>query len=268
MANGKPRGRILVAEDNVANQKVIQHTLERLGYSADVASNGKEAVEMWSSFPYQSILMDCAMPEMDGFEATAEIRRREELGEHVNRIPIIALTANAMKGDREKCLGAGMDDYLSKPFKREELGAILERWVQLGSTDGGRNGHSPKRSQADSTGGTAVDAETIEDLRETMADKFNDYVQIFLKEALEQLESIRMSVTDGDTETLIKTAHSLKSSSGFIGAERMSDICRKLQALGRSGTMTEVSILAKNLEEEYIHVRACLENSDKTVSSN
>jgi signal transduction histidine kinase/DNA-binding response OmpR family regulator len=123
-----PRFHILIAEDNLINQKLAKRLLEKSGCRVDVASNGIEAIDMWSTFPYDAIFMDCQMPGMDGFEATTEIRRRERTRDHAHT-PIVALTASVMLGDRQKCLAAGMDDFLPKPIHPRMLHSILRRWA-------------------------------------------------------------------------------------------------------------------------------------------
>ncbi len=125
--NAVPRWRVLVAEDNAINQKVATRMLSKLGCRVDVGANGAEAVDLWRQLPYDVIFMDCQMPEMDGFEATREIRRIEQPSGR--RTPIVALTANAMSGDREKCLEAGMDDFISKPVDEARLREALARWA-------------------------------------------------------------------------------------------------------------------------------------------
>lgn len=118
---------ILIAEDNLINQKVIERMVQKLGYPVDLVANGREVIEALSRLSYGLIFMDCQMPEIDGFEACREIRKRQLGGE---RVPIVAITANAMKGDRERCLAAGMDDYVSKPFKQDDLRAVIDRWIK------------------------------------------------------------------------------------------------------------------------------------------
>jgi CheY-like chemotaxis protein len=128
---------LLVVEDNIANLKVAVRMVEKLGYRADVAANGMEAVRVLSEMHYDAVLMDCHMPEMDGFDATREIRKNEQDGRHT---PVIAMTASALSGDRERCLAAGMDDYISKPIKMHVVAAVLERWLgpreKVGTTSG------------------------------------------------------------------------------------------------------------------------------------
>jgi CheY-like chemotaxis protein len=126
--------RILVAEDNIVNQRVVVRMLERLGYAADVVANGVEAVAAVARFPYAAILMDCQMPEMDGYEATEAIRSHERgAAGPGRRVPIIALTANALAADRERCLLAGMDEYLAKPIRPDALVGALDRWATTSS---------------------------------------------------------------------------------------------------------------------------------------
>jgi two-component system sensor histidine kinase/response regulator len=126
--------RILVAEDNPVNQQLARAMLLRLGYQADVVGNGREAVESMMTVPYDLVLMDCQMPVMDGFEATRAIREREGTTRHTR---IVAVTANAMEGDRERCLDVGMDDYLSKPFRAGDLQRVLDRWLGVEPADDG-----------------------------------------------------------------------------------------------------------------------------------
>jgi signal transduction histidine kinase/DNA-binding response OmpR family regulator len=129
------RTRILVAEDNATNQKLVVRLLEKCGCRVDVAADGKEAVEMWSRLPYDLVLMDCQMPDMDGYAATAEIRRREANGALKTRTPIVALTASTMQGDAEKCLASGMDDFISKPVQLENLRRAIQRWTPPGRVE-------------------------------------------------------------------------------------------------------------------------------------
>jgi CheY-like chemotaxis protein len=153
------RGRVLVAEDNAINQKVIRHLLTRLGCSVEIAENGAEAVEKFKQQPaWDIILMDCQMPVMDGFKATAAIRELEGEGA---RTPIVAATANALMGEREKCLEAGMDDYLPKPISREALEAVLQRWLTAAPENGERDSEEVLNTRTESVPRETVSPETV-----------------------------------------------------------------------------------------------------------
>jgi PAS domain S-box-containing protein len=237
----RPRARVLVAEDNPVNQKVATRILAKLGYSADAVANGVEALDALARIPYDVVLMDCLMPEMDGYSATAEIRRRE----HGTHVPIIAMTANAMQGDRERCLEAGMDDYLSKPVKPEELGALLTRWIPADAC------------------GAAVEATPTADVLETSVidelrglgdgdgtDVIAELTDAFMAEAPRLIEAIRAGSTRSDAGDVRMAAHALKSSSAAMGALRLSAVCAEIEALSRGGTLAGVDLLVVRATDE------------------
>jgi CheY-like chemotaxis protein len=247
------RARLLLAEDNAINQKVAAKMLESLGYGVDVAANGLEAVEALSRIPYSAILMDCHMPEMDGYEATREIRRREkESGGHT---PIIALTAGAMIGDREKALDAGMDDYIAKPAKRGELEAMLERWVPREdatlSTDAHGNGASGREEPE-----ASLDHAVIASLRELGdANLLSELAGVFLQEASERLGALEQAIEKGDAQAVKRIAHALKGSCGNMGAIRMSRLCLDLEQAGGSNDLSAAAGLLESLKRELDLVR-------------
>jgi CheY-like chemotaxis protein/HPt (histidine-containing phosphotransfer) domain-containing protein len=253
-ARARSRSRILVAEDNAVNQKVAERMLERLGYRADVAANGLEAVEALSRIPYGAVLMDVQMPEMDGFEATRKIREREGLDKHT---PIIAMTANVMRGDREKALEAGMDDYVSKPVNLEQLEKVLARWV-------------PREEKQTKPGayaafGPSIDHSMLDGLREVQGeaepDILRELIGLFLTDLPPQLVALRGAVQSGDARSVARIAHTLKGSSGSMGAVRMAAICAELEEIGRSGTLAGAPVRISRLEEEFERVRVAFEAS-------
>lgn len=203
-------GTILVAEDNPLNQEVASAILESFGCKVIVAANGEQAVDLAKSAEIDLILMDCQMPVVDGFEATRRIRCIAGM----ERLPIVALTAHAMKGDREQCLAAGMDDYLAKPFNSEQIAAILRRWLP-------RDVIPILNPQAVSR---------LRDL-ETIRGKglIARFVEIFLEDAERRLANIYECIRDNHREGLKTVAHTLKSSSANIGLQRLSAICRDLE---------------------------------------
>ncbi len=204
--------RILVAEDHIVNQRVIMRVLDKIGYSAEVVSNGQEALEAVRRRRYDLVLMDCQMPQLDGLEATRRIRREE--GSRA-RIPIVALTANALTGERERCLSAGMDDYLSKPFMPEDLAAIVKRWLAPrdlpADEDGSDIGLPPVRTPADFD--PEFYAELVGDLEEELPG---------LRAALDA------AVREGDLDALRASGGILLESATLLGLARVEVVCRRL----------------------------------------
>ena len=254
------RAHVLVAEDNQVNQKVAVRILQRLGYRADVAANGLEAIEALSRIPYAAVLMDVQMPEMDGHEATAEIRRRER--GRPRRTPIIAMTANAMQGDREKAIESGMDDYVPKPIKPEELGAALERWV-LAPAEPQRETSVARSGDGAAAGEGPLDRSVLAGLRELQEEGEPDILEelmgIFLAEATTQLAALREGARAGDASSVEGVAHALKGSSGNMGAVGMAALCQEIEEAGRSGNLADAPGLVSRLGEEFGRVRAAFE---------
>jgi two-component system sensor histidine kinase/response regulator len=281
-AKAQSQQRILVADDNETNQMVAVQLLRRLGYHAEVAANGAEAFAAFRTMPFDLILMDCQMPQMDGYEATRAIREAERSTD--GHIPIIAATANAMLGDREKCLAAGMDDYLPKPVKMDELKTMLERWIPrtpaatAGST-AARRGRATSdeqarkdgRSTSASTPGSGkrkgkpmdpLDPEVFGQLRQVDGGSGGFLAALigkFLEEAPSRLAILSESADRGDKEALVKAAHSLKGSSGTIGARGLSEMCAGLEECGKGGRMTEVGVRLAAIQEEFARVRKALD---------
>jgi two-component system, sensor histidine kinase and response regulator len=252
------RAHVLVAEDNAVNQKVAVRMLERLGYHADVVADGLEAVEALARVPYYAILMDVQMPGMDGYEATAEIRRLEEGSER--HTPIIAMTANAMQGDREKALNAGMDDYVAKPVKAEELEAILERWVSK-ADEGSASTEDPEEDPLDPL--DPLDRSVLAALRQLQEegepDILDELIEQFLTDVPPQLVALKEAVEAGDAHSVERIAHTLRGSSANMGAVRMEAICAELEEMGRSEDLGAALRQIPRLEEEIGHVRTVFE---------
>jgi CheY-like chemotaxis protein/HPt (histidine-containing phosphotransfer) domain-containing protein len=259
------RARILVAEDNIVNQKVAVCQLEKLGYRADVVANGLEAVEAVARVRYALVLMDCQMPEMDGVEATAMIRTRE--GERASRrLPIIAMTANAMPGDREKCLEAGMDDYLSKPVKLEHLKAMLARWIPGQSIPNEQQ--APVSSEPRAPVHDCVDSAVLADLRQLDAScsLLSTLITHFLEDVPTRLAALRDALQQGDAGALARVAHELNGSSGNLGVRKMRQLCVELQALGKAKDLTQAGALLAQLVNEFELVRQRLMAEHATIA--
>jgi two-component system, sensor histidine kinase and response regulator len=240
-------GRVLVVEDNAVNQKVAVRMLEKLGYRADVAADGREAVETLSRISYAAVLMDCQMPEMDGYEATSRIRKMEG---PVSKTPIIAMTAEAMKGDEEKTRAAGMDDYIPKPVNHGQLAAALDRWVQARI----RLDLAPEAPSRAAGAEPVLDAETFASLQELDQGEPGELVKELLENAASALGDLRRSVTLGDAERIRLSAHVLQGSIGAVGARRMARMCAEMQVLASQTEPVTAPVLLGSIEAEWDRV--------------
>jgi CheY-like chemotaxis protein/HPt (histidine-containing phosphotransfer) domain-containing protein len=246
------------------NQEVAIAMLEALGCRHDLVTNGREALSALETRQYDLVLMDCQMPVMDGYQATREIRRREAEAGDAQRIPIIAVTANAVEGDRESCLEAGMDDYLSKPFRQDGLRAMLEKWsgrAPAPADPPAAENAAPPPRESDAGGSidrTALDAiRALENPRRPSL--LVELIRNYFEHAQELIEDLRDAIDRDDAEAVREAAHSLKSSSGNVGARRVSAVCRELEAMGRGGDLSGAKAAFDRLGEEYERARAALE---------
>jgi CheY-like chemotaxis protein/HPt (histidine-containing phosphotransfer) domain-containing protein len=236
--------RVLVADDNPANQKVILRLLEKLRYVPEVVANGADAVRSFQDRPYDIILMDCQMPEMDGYQASRKIRKLEADLKTAKRIPIIALTANALSGDRDRCLEAGMDDYLSKPVTLQELARALEKWAQRVATA------APVPTFPEEDEGS-IDSGYLASLDQLNAPGKPDLLQeigtYFLEQADAKVASIFHAVQSEDPVRTGREAHSFKSTCFNVGASKLAAICSELENLACSARAKELKKSASPL---------------------
>ncbi len=262
--------RILVAEDNSINQQLALLTLERLGYIADIAGNGLEALEAVHRQFYDTVLMDVQMPEMDGMEATKQIRRQIP----PDRQPrIIAMTANALQGDREMCLNAGMDDYVSKPFKVKELLRALSQCPCRSKSEKAeefpQNADAPVTAQSAETAASVsecqpaeLDPQALKNLKAMLGKKaavmLPKLIDDFFRDAVRMQEEARQAMEQGKTEDLRRAVHTLKSNAKNFGATVLAQLCQESENIAKTGSC-DVSDLLHQIETEYPKVRAALE---------
>ncbi|AMK78836.1 hybrid sensor histidine kinase/response regulator [Methylomonas denitrificans] len=238
--------RILLAEDNPVNQKVCSAMLRQLGYTLILANNGREVLDIVSSEPVDLILMDCMMPAMDGYTATQYIRDLER-SRNLTRTPIIALTANAMEGDRERCLLAGMDDYLSKPFLQKTLQDKIQALVAPLPTTA-VNSATPEIKPINAT----LDPSSLNTLREIGGSALvDDVLALFRTNAEQHIATLRAGLQNRNTEAVRHAAHSLKSAAANIGALKLAELARLLENAARDNTLQFDSQVAESLQTEY-----------------
>ncbi|MDI6615688.1 MAG: response regulator, partial [Syntrophaceae bacterium] len=266
---------VLMAEDNVTNQEVTKAMLQAYGCRVFIANDGKEAIDAVTrpDANYDLIFMDCQMPILDGYQATAEIRALEQRKKILKRIPIIALTAHALEEDRGKCLAAGMDDYLSKPFTLNQLLAVLERWFggidgahqakeerMEGEAGGGRDSSKGKDSGNESP--ACIDRGVLQSLQDLQIEGepsiVRQVVETYLADAVPLISQLRQSLSDNDGAVLQRAAHTLKSSSANVGALGLSEISRELEMNCRNNSFDDAARLVAAIESAFEEVRGAL----------
>ena len=262
---GNLHGRVLLAEDNPVNQEVAKAMLGSLGLELEIANNGEEALALAAKQDFDIILMDCHMPVMDGYQATAALREREAAG--ARRLPVVALTANAMDGDRNQCLAAGMDDYLSKPYTKKQLQQILSRWLQAAPAETEKpGGASPQTAAVAATSATTSPVEPAIDMK--VLDQYREFdpsgglslahqiMQVYRDSSGETVQQVERAIAEGDAETMRRSAHTLKSSSANVGAMALSSLFKQLEMLGKEARLDEAAPLFDAARQEYGRVLA------------
>ncbi len=269
-------GRVLLVEDHPVNQAMALEMLKLLGLKADLAETGVDALAKLAEKNYDLVLMDCQMPEMDGYQATAAIRKTETSGDVKSHIPIIALTANALDGDRNRCLAAGMDDYLSKPFNKQQLYELLEGWIpqtKPSSVEISDDLISPY-PRPQSTQGKVTDSEappptvqkpalvseTVDQLYnlDSGGGFFDRLVDAYLTKSPNDLSQLREAIACQDPEAVRVAAHSFKASSANLGAMTLYSLCKELEAAGSNADLSKAQELFDEIKTEYDRARTAL----------
>ncbi len=250
--------RILLAEDNAVNQAVAMRLLKKMGHEVEVAENGLQALAALEKQSFDLVIMDVQMPEMDGFEATAEIRRRErERGGH---LPIVAMTAHAMKGDRERCLAAGMDAYITKPVQRRDLYEAIEK--VMADSAASRRKASPKAVQQspikkrEEPFDYAAALDRLEGDQRLLA----ELATLFLGGVPGQLAALRKAIDERDAKTVQEVAHSLKGEVGNFAAPSAFEAALRLETLGRENNFAPMDEAYRVLETSMVALTAALSN--------
>ncbi|HWJ93670.1 MAG TPA: response regulator, partial [Telluria sp.] len=257
--------RVLLAEDNPVNVEVARAMLESLGLATQCARNGEEALQAVRSGDFDAVLMDCQMPVMDGFAATSAIRREEREAGRARMLPIIAITANALQGDREACLAAGMDDYLSKPFTQQQLGAVLGRWIALPLSSTVHHDEEPPRLPPESVEviqRDVINLAALDNIRALSREGGDALVQkviaAYVDDAPQHLRTLRQAIEIEDPTSVRKVAHSLKSASANVGAQKLAQLCKEMEHLGRAETTEGAAGILTDMEQEFQAVRHSL----------
>jgi two-component system, sensor histidine kinase and response regulator len=254
-------GMILLVEDNHVNQMVGSKVLQKLGYSFAIANNGVEALDAFRSGPgtYDAVLMDCQMPEMDGYQATMAIRELEGTARHT---PIIAMTAAAMEGDREACMAAGMDDFISKPVRLEAVAEVLARWITRSESDEDPGAEAATDAGEGAPGNDPLDRSQIDlllDLDDGEGRALIEIAEEYIAHSKRVWVELRRTLSAGDVATLERSAHTLKGASANVGASTLAQLCGALESHARMEQLDEVSGLMDQCDAEFARVQDALE---------
>ncbi len=250
--------RVLIVDDNAINQKVAVRILQQLGYQPEVAGNGREALSAIEHEPFDLVFMDVMMPEMDGLDATRHIRKRQMSGEQINfqsRIIICAMTAHAMAGDREKCIAAGMDDYLAKPVRPKDVRDMIEKWGGKIAMDSGALRPAAKPDAAEDA---PVDMVRMNDLTDGNLDNLRELVEMYFTQTQKQFVQLREAIRDNKADAVRRVAHSCAGASATLGMTHLVPVLRQLEKLGASGTLTGVEPICENAAVEFERIREFL----------
>ena len=245
---------ILLAEDNEINRDVMHEQLKLLGYAAETADDGETALAMWRSGSYALLLTDCQMPRLDGYGLTAAIRKEEQ---SPFRLPIIAVTANAMRGERERCLNCGMDDFLSKPFRLDQLDALLSKWLPCANTppeviaDVVKPDHEKAQDKLAPVAFPVWDASVLPNILGDKPALHRKLLEKFLNDGQERVTTIINSALAGDMTMIRRTAHSLKSLARTVGAMQLGELGQQLEALDGSADTQGYQVLTDGLQAAF-----------------
>jgi CheY-like chemotaxis protein len=269
-----------LCEDNLVNQKVALRLLQQTGYRADIAASGFEALSALDRQPYDLIFMDIQMPEMDGLTATRTIRERQKqktrFPNYKSPIIIVAMTASAMLGDREKCLAVGMDDYLAKPIRPEDVRRILERWgpTAIGdehlqaTTPGAEPTVNKKMKDSKTTSSVPaaepapVNLERLMEFSEGTEESLRELIALYLKQTAEQLDQIGRALSASDADAVWRVAHSCAGASATCGMSGMVKVLREMERQSHEGRLTAVPQLLEQARREFGRIRDFLANEE------
>ena len=236
--------KVLLVEDSEVNADVTLEMLQKMGIKADWAKNGREALEFLDGNHYQIAFMDCHMPEMDGFEATARIREREQKTPDLNTLKIVALTADAMEGDRDRCIAGGMDDYVSKPVRFMEIAAVLRKWFPSYEIRLQDETPPPK---------DCIDATVLEKMRNDIGN-IDHLVEKYVADLPKQLDILTNAASDDDRDVIVRQAHKMKGAASIYGARFLVENCAKLQRDGKTAPAATIENTVAEIRRNVVHV--------------